>query len=301
MVAYFFVNGQAQGRVQGSVLYSNSFGYLEAEYFWFIHYSFYLTVFYIALWIAWMMTLATYQENIILHHRVLTVLILFSLVIEMSNFILLARDNAIAESSAFIYLVFLMQVFRESLVRYLALMYSFGWGIAASEIPQKQMIAIFAIVYFSISLFESPRKALHSEPNPLSVVKVFIDALWGTGIIHSVYSLYLELKEKQQHIKAQFYLHLGQIGAFSLMMATVFVFLARMYVGSKWRYESPLQMWWYADGCWRFQFALILVLCAWLYRPTETSSRLVQSHQIATCEEDAEHFMMESDEDYVDA
>jgi len=270
-VVFMCVGPEAEGTVSGTVSYQFDHGFIQAGYFGYITFEMLLTSFYAAILGSWMNSMMKPEVTIGIRHKVITVILCFSFVVEIVNFMMLIHDNAVEDVSSLTYLDRTFGSLRETLIRYVGLMFAFGWGIAKADIPEKQLFQGLALMYFILDIGQSSFAKSTMMYEFWTNVKTLFDALWGTVIIRQVNITRNELLEEKQMAKADAYRLITKLSMASLIVGTFFVILARMYVSTNWMLKSPHKMWWFIDGCWRFEVAFVICYATYLFAPTEVS------------------------------
>jgi len=289
-VVFMCVGPEAEGTVSGVVSFQYDHGYIQAGYFGYITFEMLLTTFYAAVLGSWVQSILKPEVDVNLRHKVITVILCFSFVVEIVNFMMLMHDNSVEHPSTLTYIDRMFASGRETLIRYVGLMFAFGWGIAKAEIPEKQMFQFLSLGYFVLDVGQNifPRSTLAYDI--WTNVKTLFDALWGTVIIRQVNITRNELLEQKQNAKAEAYRLITKLAMSSLIVGTFFVVLARMYVSTNWMLKSPHKMWWFIDGCWRFEVAFVISYATYLFQPTKVA--VEKYNQVAMNEESG-------DEDFV--
>jgi len=301
-VAAFICSPTGEYSVTGDVEFINAHGYLEAGYYGFLGFSFWIMIVYGVAVSTWVYYMLKWKNAIMFHHHILMIMLLFSFIDEGCTFTTLYhanKDNATVLEGR---LAACLHAFKEAAVRFIGLSLAFGFGMAYPENTHKLIFALFSALHFILSLLQCEGNALYIQhertlfQNIILTVMCFADALWATVLINALQGTYADLIATKQFRKAKFYKTFGYLFGCITVISCIFIIVLTNFLNSNWRFKQWRLSWWFMQGCWRALYVCVLMFCIFLYKPTETAKYVVGGTELPQNESDAEEFELALDE-----
>lgn len=282
-------------KIKGTLNIENPHGFLDSRYFGYIPFECMLTMMYLNLSAFWVIVMLRNTENIMFHHKMFTAILIGTCIDEAFTTFMLNAANANIKGPASFLIVSeaIFHGLREALVRYIGLMMSRGWGMAEETIDDKWKLQAYCSIYCVIRIIYGVKwgPAQHCDPiytiaatNVVLILCTF-DALWATYVLSALSLTFNKLHESQQHAKALFYERVSYIIMGAIGGGVLLSFFSIGFLNTSWRNDFWTQTWWYVEGCWRCEFALILMAFLYVFRPQKGSKAYAQSKQLPTAEE----------------
>jgi len=279
----------------GWVSAKSAHGFIEPGNFGEIQFEAYLSVGYFVFCIGWLYLMSKWADSVMFIHKVLTVLLVSTLFNEVISWYVLDYENKTGQRDQIALIAQLFSAFHGTLVRYVGLMIAFGWGLATNQVPQKAYFQVFSLVYFVMTMVTDTKQINTHSKNYLNMFSTAFscvyDATWGSLIMKGLDDIQVSLKESSQTLKADLYNTLKRITDIALSIAVVFCIMSFGYMESDYRFNYYSAYWWFCHSCWTFEFAVLLALACYFFRPQRGSRNMAEGVQIGAGEDsDEENF-----------
>jgi hypothetical protein len=288
-------NDKVEYTASGWVSAKSVHGFIEPGNFGEIQFEAILSMGYFFFCIGWLYLMSKWADSVMFIHKVLTVLLVSTFFNEIISWYVLDHENKTGEHGQIAILAQLFSAFHGTLVRYVGLMIAFGWGLATNQVPQKAYFQIFSMVYFVMTMVTDTKQINTHSQNYFNILSTAFscvyDATWGSLIMKGLDDIQVSLKESSQTLKAGLYQTLKKITDIALSIAVIFCIMSFGYMESDYRFTYYSAYWWFCHSCWTFEFAVLLALACYFFRPQRGSRNMAEGVQIhAGPDSDEEHF-----------
>jgi len=275
-------------------------GFIEPGNFGEIQFEAYLSIGYFFFCLGWLYLMSKWSDSVMFIHKVLTVLLVSTLFNEVISWYVLDYENKTGEHEQIAVIAQLFSAFHGTLVRYVGLMIAFGWGLATNQVPQKAYFQVFSMVYFVMTMATDTKTNLNTHSQNYfnifsTAFSCVYDATWGSLIMKGLDDIQVSLKESSQTLKAELYKTLKKITDIALSIAVVFCIMSFGYMESDYRFNYYSAYWWFCHSCWTFEFAVLLALACYFFRPQRGSRNMAEGVQIGAGEDSDEENFAASD------
>jgi len=311
VAAYLCSTGSEAIKIDGKLIFQNPHGYLDSGFFGFLPFQFVLCV---GFWVAvcmWLIFMNKWKDTIMFHHKILSLVLCITFVDECLKLMVLIGANSYEDGVGMYVSAFesLFHSFRESGIRYVGMMMAKGWGMANEHVDDSMKLQLACALYFFFSLMDKSEFFfidMHTEQTLVQkmiiAVLCFFDAIWATFIVNNLRQTYATMIDKRQNAKALFYELFSYIIMGALLVGILLAIICITFLNTTWRQTNWTDSWWYIDGCWRLNFAIVLALFMYLFRPQKGSQYYAQATQLPQHEEfglDENDMFVKSDNDNV--
>jgi len=278
VAAYLCIKGSAE-KIEGTITFKNPHGYIKPGDFGFIPFSWALAGVYGLCFVYWMLVMCSFRDEVMFHHKVLSVLIILCGIDEILNAYALMAENVTPLESTFMLAGHVSHALRAGGIRYLGLMLAYGWGMARAHVPQKRYFQVFSILYFVLSMIHFNTDGGYVD-KVVAVIQCMFDAVFASMVVGNVSDIAEMLENEKQKAKAKFYRVFGRLISGSIAMAFVFASMTILFLQTDWRRRSYQKEWFFTDGCWRLEFCLILMFAMYLFKPSRGSKTYAMAMQL---------------------
>lgn len=260
---------------------------------------------YLALLLAFSVSVCRYRQELLWLHYVLTAVVIVGTIEVVTWFSMFVDLNTTGAPiccplHAFAGFAIVLNVVKRTVSRCVLVAVCLGFGVVRPRLPMRQTIAIVTLgamyfVFATVSDIRINSAVVEAHDDPWATPVLIADIIFVLWIFHGLTRVQEDLETLRQTLKLGMYVRLKK----ALMLFTILWILFAIFsevvahgiIYLSWKHT------WMLHSFWHFSYFAVLAVMCWIWRPSPQSQQYAYSFQIPSSAEEAEAYEMDIETD----